>query len=150
MAIDGLDKALRAMRELPRRIRRAAVRKATGKGAAIIRAKAKENALRTDDPETGRRIADNIGQRVRSGHFRRTGDTMISVGVLTGKGRIPRGNPDGGRRGNTPHWHLIELGTENSPAQPFLRPAAAESVDAVFDAVGTELERQVGLELDKL
>jgi len=150
MEVQGLDQVLRNLKELPLKVRRSAVRKATGKGAAIIRKKAKQNALRVDDPETGRRIADNIGQRFRSRYFRQTGDTMVSVGVLTTKGRIPRGNPDEGRGGNTPHWHLVELGTERASAQPFLRPAAESSVSEVFNTVATELDRQVGIEASKL
>lgn len=150
MAVDGLSQVLRALKELPLKVRRSAVRKATGKGAAIIRKKAKQNALRLDDAETGRRIADNIGQRFRSRYFRQTGDTMVSVGVLTNRGRIPRGNPDEGKGGNTPHWHLLEMGTERAHAQPFLRPAAASSVSEVYNAVAVELERQVGIEAAKL
>ena len=150
MAVEGLDKVLRNLKELPTKVRRSAARKATGKGAAIIRKKAKENVMRIDDPETGRRIADNIGQRFRSRYFKQTGDTMVSVGVLTNRGRIPKGNPDEGRGGNTPHWHLVELGTERAKPQPFLRPAAESSVSEVFNAVATELERQVGIEAAKL
>jgi len=150
MKVEGLDAVLRKLKDLPIKVRRSAARKATGKGAAIIRKKAKQNALRVDDPNTGRRIADNIGQRFRSRYFRQTGDTMISVGVLSNRGRIPKGNPDEGAKGNTPHWHLVELGTENARAQPFLRPAAESSVSEVFDAVATELERQVGIEAAKL
>lgn len=150
MAVEGLDKVLANLKALPLRVRRSAARKATGKGAAIIRKRAKENALRVDDPETGRRISDNIGQRFRGRYFRRTGDTMVSVGVLTNRGRIPKGNPDEGRKGSTPHWHLVELGTERARAQPYLRPAAASSVAEVFDAVATELERQIGIEAGKL
>lgn len=150
MAVTGLDQVLRNLKELPLRVRRSAVRKATGKGAAIIRKKAKQNALRVDDPETGRRIADNIGQRFRSKYFRQTGDTMVSVGVLTNKGRIPRGNPDEGRGGNTPHWHLLEIGREGAAAQPFLRPAASSSVSEVFNTVATSLEKEISKEIDKL
>lgn len=150
MPVEGLDQVLKNLKELPLKVRRSAARKATGKGAAIIRKKAKENALRVDDPGTGRRIADNIGQRFRGRYFRRTGDTMVSVGVLSKKGRIPKGNPDEGRKGNTPHWHILELGTEHAKAQPFLRPAAASSTGEVFQAVASELERQVGIEADKL
>ena len=106
--------------------------------------------MRLDDPDTGRRIADNVGQRFRSKYFRQTGDSMVSIGVLTKKGRIPRGNPDEGRKGNTPHWHLIELGREGAAAQPFLRPAASSSVSEVYGAIAAELEKQVGIEADKL
>jgi len=150
MAVIGLDQVLRNLKELPLKVRRSAARKAVGKGASIVRKRAKQNALQVDDPQTGRRIADNIGQRFRSRYFRQTGDTMVSVGVLTNRGRIPRGNPDEGRGGNTPHWHLVELGTERAPAQPFLRPAAESSASEVFNAVASELERQVGIEAAKL
>ena len=150
MTVEGLDQVLRNLRELPIKARKSAVRRATGKGAAVIRKKAKQNALRVDDPETGRRIADNIGQRFRSKYFRQTGDTMISVGVLTKKGRIPRGNPDEGKGGNTPHFHLVELGTEHARAQPFLRPAASSSVSEVFDAVATSLEKEIAKEVERL
>ena len=150
MTIQGLDLVLKNLRELPAKVRRTAARKAVGRGAAIIRKRAKENALRLDDPDTGRRIADNVGQRFRSKYFRQTGDSMVSIGVLTKKGRIPRGNPDEGRKGNTPHWHLIELGREGAAAQPFLRPAASSSVSEVYGAIAAELEKQVGIEADKL
>lgn len=148
--MEGLETILRNMRELTAKTRRKAVRKAVGKGAAVIRKKAKDNALRVDDKGTGRQIATNVGQRFRSRYFRQTGDTMISIGVLTNRGRIPRGNPDEGARGNTPHWHLVELGTEQTRAQPFLRPAASSSLSSVFNAVASELERQVAAETAKL
>lgn len=146
----GIDKVIEVLNELPRKARRSAARKATGKGAAIIRKKAKEGALRVDDPDTGRRIADNIGQRFRSRYYRQTGDTMISVGVLSTRGRIPKGNPDEGKRGDTKHWHLVELGTEKARAQPYLRPAASSSVTEVFHAIASEMERQIDIEVDKI
>jgi|SRR5690625_3283747 len=149
-SMDGLDNVLRNLKDLPIKVRRNAVRRATGKGASIIRRKARQNALLVDDPDTGRRIADNIGQRFRSKYFRQTGDTMISIGVLTTRGRIPRGNPDSGRRGNTPHWHLVELGTERAKAQPFLRPAAQSSGAEVLNAIAKELDLRVSLEVFRM
>ncbi|OZI64616.1 HK97-gp10 family putative phage morphogenesis protein [Bordetella genomosp. 4] len=146
----GLDQALKNMKDLPVKIRRSAARKAVGKGAAILRRRAKENALRIDDKDTGRRIADNVGQRYRSKESRRTGDVIISVGVLTKRGRIPRGNPDEGPKGNTPHWHLKELGTSKVRAEPFIRPAGEGSVDEVLNAVAAELDKQVTNEVKKL
>lgn len=148
--VEGLDVVLRKLKELPEKVRRGAARRATGKGAAIIRKRAKDNALRLDDPETGRRIADNIAQRFRGRYSRRTGDVMISVGVLSDRGRIPKGNPDEGRGGNTPHWHLKELGTAKAAADPFLRPAAESSQEEAFNAVADNLGTQVFKELEKI
>lgn len=150
--LTGLDQALRNIHELPIKVRVKPLRRAVGKGAAVIKRAAKRNALRVDDPETGRRIADNIGQRLRSRATRQTGDVTVSVGVLSERGRIPKGNPDTGPRGNTPHWHLVEEGvpSENIPAQPFLRPAAAENTQAVFDAVARALQPEIDKEVAKM
>lgn len=150
--IDGLDQALRNLKELPIKVRQRPLRRAVGKGAAVIRKAAKANALRVDDPDTGRRIADNIGQRVRSRISRQTGDVTVSVGVLSARGRIPKGNPDTGKRGNTPHWHLVETGvpSRNVKAQPFLRPAAAENTQQVFNAVASALGPEIDKEVAKL
>lgn len=148
--IQGLDQALKNMRELAPKLRLKAGRRAVGKGAAVVRKKAKANALRVDDAETGRRIADNIGQRFRSKESRRTGNIIISVGVLSKRGKIPKGNPDEGPKGNTPHWHLIEMGTANAKAQPFLRPAASESVGEVYSAIASALGPEIDKEVAKL
>lgn len=141
--LKGLDQMRKRLKQLPEKLQQKGLKSALGRAARVIRNAAKDNALRVDDPETGRRIADNIVQRVRSRHTRRTGDLMVSVGVATERGRIPSGNPDEGAKGNTPHWHLVELGTERMQAQPFLRPAAESNAEAAFDAFASEVERQV-------
>lgn len=144
--IEGLDELTRRFQALQLGIRRKAGRSALGKAARVVTNAAKQNVQRSDDPETGRRIADNITQRFRSRYFKRTGDLMVSVGVATPNGKIPKGNPDEGRKGPTPHWHLVEEGTEQARAQPFLRPAAAQNVAKVVQVFGSALEQQ----LDKL
>lgn len=141
--LEGADEAIERLKTVSRVVRTRATRRALGKAAALVRKAARQNALRVDDPETGRRIADNIGQRVRSGYARSTGDQMVSVGVLSKRGRIPRGNPDEGRRGNTPHWHLIELGTATAKAQPYLRPALSENVQAATNEFGRTLNAEI-------
>lgn len=148
--IDGLDAVLAKMRGLAPKLRQKGAKKALGRAAAIVRKAAKANAQRIDDPDTGRRISDNIVQRVRSGYTRRTGDVMVSVGVLTERGRIPKGNPDTGRKGNTPHWHLVEEGTEHARAQPFLRPALAANVDAVTNKFVSELGKEIDKALQEI
>lgn len=141
--IEGLTQAVERLKALPKELRKTPGRAAVGKGAAVIRKAAKANALRVDDSETGRKIADNIGQRFRSKEFKRTGDLMVSVGVLSGKGKIPDGNPDAGPKGDTKHWHLVELGSAKMAARPFLRPALSDNAQAATDAIATELNNQI-------
>lgn len=141
--LKGFDRAIDKMKALPAELRLKPGRSALGKAARVLTKHAKDNAQRIDDSETGREIARNITQRFRSKLFKQTGDLMISVGVATEKGRIPKGNPDEGPGGNTPHWHLIENGTERTRAQPFLRPAFAQGVDQVHAVFAAELEKQI-------
>lgn len=144
--IHGLDELTKRLRSLPVELRKKPARSALGKAAKAIKDQAKVNAQALDDSETGRAIADNLTQRFRSKHFRRTGDLMISVGVGMDKGPIPSGNPDTGPKGNTPHWHLLELGTEKMPAQPFLRPAAETQANQAINVFADGLRKA----LDKL
>lgn len=139
--INGVNALLARMRALPVELRAKPTRSALGKAARVVRAQAQLNAMWLDDRETGRKIADNIVQRVRSRYEKRTGDVMISVGVATEKGRIPKGNPDDGAKGNTPHWHLLELGTEKMAAQPFLRPAAEAKAAEAVDVFASEMDK---------
>lgn len=141
--LKGFDEIVERMRKLPVEVRGKAGRSALGSAAAIVRKKAKSNALRIDDAETGRKIAENIGQRVRTRYTKQTGDLKISVGVGTEKGRIPKGNPDEGPHGNTPHWHLVELGTERMKEQPYMRPALESSVDQVISTFADKLSKQL-------
>lgn len=141
--LTGFDDVIRKLAVTSIKLRTKGSKRALGRAAAIVRKAARQNALRVDDPETVRRIADNVGQRVRGAYSRRTGDAMVSVGVLTQRGRIPKGNPDQGKKGNTLHWHLVELGTEKVSARPFLRPALENNMGAVIDKFSIELEKEI-------
>lgn len=143
--LTGWDKLTRRLEALPEKVRRRIGNKALGKAAAVVKKAAKANAAKIDDPETGRQIADNIAQRVRSKRNRRTGTLTVSVGVLTETGRIPPGNPDTGRRGNTPHWHLVELGTSEARPQPILQNALSQNVENAI----TAFQREFSAQLDK-
>lgn len=141
--LTGFDEVSKRLQALPVELRKKPARSALGKAATLVRGQAQTNAIWMDDKATGRKIADNIIQRFRSRYSKRTGDVMISVGVGTEKGRIPKGNPDEGPKGNTPHWHLKELGTEHMPADPFLRPAAEQQAEAAIALFGTELDKAI-------
>lgn len=141
--LKGFERAIGLMKSLPMEMRAKPGRSALGKAARVLTTHAKDNAQRIDDKDTGRKIADNVTQRFRSKYFKQTGDLMISVGVATDKGRIPKGNPDEGPGGNTPHWHLKELGTERMRAEPFLRPAFVQGVEEVQSVFAAELEKQI-------
>jgi len=123
--------------DLRRRGGRAALRRA---GNVIVN-KAKENASRIDDPETGRSIADNIALRWNGRLFKQTGNIAFRIGVLHGA-RL-RNHPDKGINAPTPHWRLLEFGTEKMRARPFMRPAAESSVNEVVNTFITEYNKAI-------
>lgn len=114
------------------------------KAANLIRDKAKGKAERFDDAATGRKVADNVAVRWSGKHFKRTEDLKFRVGVKGG-GKTRGGNPDTGVGGKTPHFHLLEFGTERMPAQPFLRPALAENTQEA----SREFIKQYGKAVDR-
>lgn len=90
-------------------------RYALRKAAQVIVAKAKQNVSAIDDPDTGRKIAENINLRWDGKRFKRTGDLGFRIGVLGGGIKTSaKGNPDTGAGGATPHWALVML----SEAEP--------------------------------
>lgn len=145
---EGMDALIRKSRGLSHAVRVRLARNAVMAGARVIRDKARQNAAALDDPETGRSIAKNVAARYRRKLSEQTGNPTASVGVLYPKARIPKGNPDDGRE--TPHWHLVELGTEHAAAQPFLKPAAMQATQQVPPAIATNLSRAIDREVGKL
>ena len=144
--LKGLDEAIGKLKQLPNNMRKKVVMGSMRKGAMVVVRAAKLNAKDQDDPKTGRKIANNIQARFASKLYRATGDVAYRVGVASPKGPIPKGNPDEGEKGATPHWHLVELGTEKMAADPFMLPALESNVTATTDAVATEMKKR----LDKL
>ncbi|UVL70602.1 HK97-gp10 family putative phage morphogenesis protein [Pseudomonas protegens] len=136
VGIDGLLSRLATVNdEVKRRTGRTALRRA----AELVANHAREGAVRHDDPETGRSIADNIVLRWNGRLFRRTGSLGFRVGVLHGA-VLKRG---GSAEANapTPHWRLLEFGTEQIAADPFMRPALADHVAEVTDEFVTQFEK---------
>ena len=123
-------------------------RQALTAGGRKIRDRAKAIVSKHDDPKTGRQIAKNIVVRYRSRRSKQTGDVIVSVGVAYPRGRMPKGNPDDGV--NTPHWHLLELGSEHMRAQPFLVPAAIQESASLPQVIVDDLSKRLDKEVAKL
>lgn len=130
--LEGIEDLIGKLDAVTFDVKRKGGRFALRKAAMIAVNKAKQNAQRIDDAATGRSIAENIALRWNGKLFKRTGDLGFRIGVLTGSTRnLQPGNPDTGAGGATPHAMLVELGTSKARAQPFMRPALENNIDAV-------------------
>lgn len=127
-------------------------RRALGKAARVIRDEARKNARRVNDPATAEDIAKNIAVRFSSRLFRRTGNLGFRVGVLGGAkqgenaGGILSKNTPGG---DTWYWRLVEFGTQDFAAKPFMRPAMTSKMQEATNVFVAEYSKQIDLLLRK-
>ncbi|HDS1781162.1 TPA: HK97 gp10 family phage protein [Pseudomonas putida] len=140
-SILGLDSLLGKLGEVSVDVRRKGGRAALRKAAQLVVQKAKVGAERIDDKATGRSISDNIALRWNGRLFKRTGDLGFRIGVL--HGAVLKDGGDLSTNAPTPHWRLIEFGTEKMPAAPFMRPALADSISEVTNTFVTEYEKAI-------
>lgn len=140
-SILGLDDLLGKLEEVSVDVRRKGGRAALRKAAQVVVQKAKAGAERIDDKATGRSISDNIALRWNGRLFKRTGDLGFRIGVL--HGAVLTDGGDLSSNAPTPHWRLIEFGTEKMPAAPFMRPALADSISEVTSTFVTEYEKAI-------
>lgn len=129
--LSGVDEALAKMKQVETLPKKKATRFALRKAANLVRDRAKDGALRIDDPQTANSIAENVVVRFDSQHFRQRGDLKMSVGVRGGStSKAKNANNPGG---DTYYWRFHEFGTEKMRADPFMRPALQESIEPATD-----------------
>lgn len=144
--LEGVEELERKMKALPDRFTKRAMRRALRKGANIIRDAARNSAKQIDDPETREMIAKNVSvQNGGSRRERRAGGPMVRVGIRGGARHRDDASLDSLPGKNTTHWRWIEFGTSEMRAQPFMRPAMANNVQAVAN----EVIRTASVEFDK-
>lgn len=122
-------------------LKRKGGRSALRKAAMVVVKAAKQNALTVDDQETGRSISDNVALRWDGKRFKRTGDLGFRIGIL--HGAVLKKGGDTSKNAPTPHWRLLEFGTEKMRAQPFFRRALSENIATVTDTFLAEYEKAI-------
>ena len=142
--IKGLDAVLAKMEAVTYDLKYKGGRFALRKAAQLVRNAARQKAQTLNDPATGRSIALNVTEKWNGRLFKTTGDLGFRVGV-DGGAKIPKNNVDEGAKGPTPHWRLLEFGTEKMAARPFMRPALESNIDSATN----EFVRQYSKALDR-
>lgn len=134
--LQGIDELRAKLQEVSTDMQLKGGRLALRRAAQLVRNSARRGAQGLNDPQTGRAIADNIVERWNGRLFKRTGDLGFRVGVSQGAVLPAKGEAVSTVSGAmTPHWRLLEFGTEKMAARPFMRPALesnAETAAAEF------------------
>lgn len=120
-------------------------RKSLRQAANIMRDEARLKAKAIDDPQSSEKIWKNIV--VQGGKSRRRDEVKIRIGVKGGAS-FTNPNPPRESGGDTRHWRLIEFGSVNNPAVPFMRSAMSSKIEqSTTKFVGTfntELDKELG------
>jgi HK97 gp10 family phage protein len=142
--MNGVDELAKKLQGLKYDMAKKGGRFALRKAAQMIRNQARQNAQRVDDSETGRSIARNIVEKWNGRLNKQTGDLGFRVGVNQGAVLPKKGeHPDESAGGPTPHWRLIEFGTEKMAARPFMVPAIEASAQQATDTFITEYGKAI-------
>ncbi len=147
-SLTGIDGLLGKLDSLKYETRYKGGRFALRKAAQVVREAAKQNALTLDDAGTGRSIAQNITEKWNGREYKRTGNLAFRVGVQHGA-KLPKDNKDEGAGGPTPHWRLLEFGTERMAAKPFMRPALENNISAATDEFIKQYEKAIDRAIKK-
>lgn len=118
---------------------RAAMRAA----ALVIKEKLIANAKVLDDPETPNKIYENVDVRFNGRLFKRTGDLGFRVGFLGGAKYRGLNPGKKGPGGDTWYWRLLEFGTKDTAAHPFVRPALANNTQEATEAFIRRFQRAI-------
>ncbi|MBO1529650.1 HK97 gp10 family phage protein [Psychrobacter sp. F1192] len=158
--ITGLDEVQAKLRQLGnKRKAKNAANRASRKAMNIVKKAARENAKRIDDKDSPEKIWKNIV--VKAGKTKGYDNVTMKVGVKGGARKYAntRANRRANRAGrsyqtqgskknpggDTWYWRFKEFGSATNNADPFLRPALNNNINAVQ----AEFTRAYSAELDK-
>lgn len=147
--LTGVDTIVDRLSRLPTKLQKKAAKIAARRGMNIVRDAARRNAKAIDDTDDRTKtIWKNIRTQEATRSSRRIGGVVMRVGVAGG---AQLGKKLGQRQAEsadlpgraTQHWRLIEFGSQNTRARPFMRPALASNINAVTEKVASELSAAI-------
>lgn len=115
-----------------------------------VRKAARAGARRIDDPVTRDRIEKNIV--TRTGKTKNNSYIRIRVGVQGGANVYhphPKTDMSHLSGGDTRHWRFWEFGTSQMPADPFMRNALSQNIQAVTQDFTDKFNKEVDKDLRK-
>ena len=149
LKVTGLDGALETLQSLPAEIvskRGGPVKLALAKGARMLRDAAKlrlAQAIAQDGQDsTGTTLANLVATR---GKYAGNGELYV---VRVRSKRYT--NAKGGKTTTTRTASLLEYGSKQQTATPWLRPAASANAQRIVDTVNADLVRRVNMVVKQL
>ena len=152
VTMTGFDKIGPKFNGLAQDMKYTSARWGLRKATNYLMDRVRTNAQQLDDPKTGRSIAANVNGRWSNRTFKASGGNtlMFRIGIAgTANTHTDPDNKDQGAKGPTPHWRLLEFGTQFMAAQPFFRPGVENNLQGATDEFCSELNKSIERQLAK-
>lgn len=142
MKITGVADFERYLRQLTQREAKKAVLTGLRAGARVIATQARKNVKANPSVDSGL-LSKSITSKANKGKVK-GGEAGAFVYVRSNKQSVVRKGRKKAMLANPqPYAHLVELGTQHSPAEPFLRPAIDQKGDEAVAKVEQALDRAI-------
>lgn len=136
--VEGLRELGEAMRSLGRDIALRVSGQATAAGAAPIKKRAIHNVETSPSVDTG-----SLRDAIIVKKLPRSQTDLTSEHIVTVRGRGKKHTNTKRKQSIAPHAHLVEFGTVNMPAEPFLQPAFNTEKNSALDAIAKKLKQRI-------
>ena len=150
--IKGLSELSAALKELPQRIARNALRQSVARGASLIRDEAKARAPVSSEAQPGHPLPGTLRRAIVIRHdAKRSGPTSQTYVVAVRQGKKYRNQGKKGNRSQDAYyWRWVEFGTVKMSARPFLRPAFEAKKQEAVQAITEYLAQRIAQEAASL
>jgi len=134
------------LKKLPERVAEKVTLGALRTGGRVI-AKAARDSVRASPAVDSGMLEKSITTRTRKSGRAKSAPKIVSVGVARKTAMVVRkGRKKATKASPARYAHLVEFGTENMPAEPFLRPAVElkgeEAIKRIMEALGRGVDRE--------
>jgi len=131
LQLTGFKELAAALRELPDRVAKNALRTAVSAGASVIR-----KEVRSRSPvDTGLLKKHMYQKQIRELSSAESQTFFVGVRKVKSKDGVKQPSPF--------YWRFLEFGTSKLPAKPFLRPAFEMQKDNAIKAIGKKLDERI-------
>lgn len=146
--VRGLDEVEEVLDQLPDRVSRNVLTASLRLGARVIAKAAAENLRASPSVDSGL-LSVSITSRAR--RKSKGGRAVVSVGAARKAVQVRRkGRAESVKAVPSRYAHLVEFGTKNMPAEPFMRPALDEKAVEAIRVIGEAMAKRIDAEAAKL
>lgn len=153
--IENIDGLVNDLSKFAEKMQKKHAGAAVKRGANLIKEFAVENAKRIDIKDKAGQEESQIYKYIKARHAPKIGKAKKGIAYrvgVEGEAKTPVKSNGGQATPRNPptYWRHVEFGTEDTAAQPFMRPALESHIPEIQNAVIDTLKNRLKTESDKI